>query len=234
MTRKQTNFNDWGDSSSDQQQDADHTTGAASSESTDGTDDVLCPCYNAGKKYPDVDDGMSDIYGSLPKCGHAVDYLSGEAPETLAQSTVRSYGSVLRGFIIMLHENSVTVREAELKHVKRYLKKRAGVPVRMKTLKKDKAAITNLYKYMCIQKDIQGIVDYRKIKDGIKLKNYNVPSPIKKYSLTDDEVDKLFSEIQLQIIEMMTEVGLQMGPRNSSVCILLVEDVDLEQGEITV
>ena len=199
------------------------------------SDELPCQYYTAGMKKcrerlnkSRINDLNIDKIG----CGHCIDYISEEVGAKIAESTAEGYSSYLRQYVEFLHTKSITVAEAEFKHVKQYFNQLANSNRSESTIEAHRTALTNVYKHISIYTDVEATVDWLLIREEIRPSDYRTPEAREREPLEKSEVKKLYDELGSFRNRLMAQLGVETGARSVDIRSSKVSDIDFENKEI--
>ena len=161
----------------------------------------------------------------------ATEYLRSACGSVISEGTAETYCSCLRGYTRFLDNHSLSVLTCGNKNVLSYMKHRAQIGRRRKTIVNDKAAIIGLYKYIRLETEEEAQVDYLFLK-SIDPRRFLTPPSIEREPLGPEELDALYGGFKTQRDRLMATVGAETGPRNIDLRDIRISDVDFEEQEI--
>ena len=198
-------------------------------------DETRCPYYTEGMRKCRNrldEDEIESVRIDKIGCGHAANYLSDEYGATIKKGTVESYSSALRNYVEYLHENQTIVIEAEFKQIDQYFKKIARRNVTESTIKGQRAAITQMYKHISMYSEAELNFNWVMVREKIKPHKYNTSQSRERIPLKKDEVKKLYNELNSFRDRLMVQVGVELGPRNTDIISIKMDDIDFDEQEI--
>lgn len=191
----------------------------------------ICDCYAEERDSERWHELREQYSISDPKCGHSLAYLKDEIGSKIAPGTGYAYASKQKYFVIHLREEGKRVVDSELEDIDRFFKGLAIMDYTKNTLKSYKSAIVNLIKYIDIYRDAEPNADWAIIREEINPSEYKTGEGFEREGLEKWEVEALFDVMDFKE-EMMTRVGIALGPRNVDIRKIKIQDVDLSENEI--
>lgn len=205
----------------------------------DDHDDSICPIYEEAAADPEWQELKAEYSLPEPKCGHAIRYLTSVIDSKVAGSTGKGYASALKYIIRFLHENDVTVPEAEFGDFDDFMKMKAKQDVADGTIANYRTAASRLLTYVLLNTDDDVSVRPEAIQTECAPRNYKTRDPYEADYLEPEEIDALldavdevFTGAQALRNRLLIEVGVKLGPRVSDLVSIKVEQLDLDEKSI--
>ena len=158
------------------------------------------------------------------------DYLSTNEGIRLAPRTVRTYRTMLVGYVRYLREQEITVMEAELTDVIDFVEHCVRRGNRESTISGKLTAIGQLYRHIKLRMDTDASPRVNPIEiETIDVGRYRTPPPVKREALSRDEVRRLFDAMDCYRDRLLAVTAIETGLRNSDLRELRLQDIEYEE-----
>jgi len=164
-------------------------------------------------------------------------YLKRRTGIVLAETTMRKRACVLQNFAEHLEQQGTTVIDAEREHIVNYIEACVLRGNRRETVRNKRSAVKELYKYLQVHSDRADEIDVDPLDiDEIRLDEF-IYKPdnetIDRGPLSQEETIQLYEAMDNYRNRLMVTVGAETGLRNSDIRELKLDDIDLDEQEIT-
>jgi len=147
----------------------------------------------------------------------------------ISEGTATNRSATFRQYLLFLADEGVALTDATALHIKSFLASNKTI-LRQETLSGKLTSIRELYKYIGAYSDEDLEINYFALQD-IKPPDSELES-MEREPLSKEEIKQLFDALDNPRDRMMVLVGIELGPRNTALRNIKLEDVDLENQEI--
>jgi len=126
----------------------------------------------------------------------------------------------------------MVVWDVELSDVNKYMKTLANEDYAQNSLVVNRSAIINLHKHITLYRDADPAVRWDLIREEINPSDYQTPEQWNRSPLTKEELEKLYEAIDNARDRLFVQLAVEVGARNTDLCSIKLDDIDLEENEI--
>ncbi|CCQ36346.1 integrase family protein [Natronomonas moolapensis 8.8.11] len=168
-------------------------------------------------------------------CPFICAYLETRSGRQLTASSTTTYEQNLSQYAAFLQDREVHLLDADLTDVIEFVEHCVDQGNRRSTIESKLTTVRELYVFIRLRTAAAEALTIDPIElERIDLAEYNVPPPIEREALTQEELRKLFDAMNSYRNRLLAVVAVETGLRNSDLRNIRVSDVDFDSGEIHV
>ena len=173
---------------------------------------------------------QSDFVGDFRVPDNFVrEYLAHAADLKLSESSTDTYESHLRGYVVFLHDNELSVLDAGLTDVIEFVEECVQRGNRQSTIENKVTTVSELYKYIRLRTEAGDELSLEPLRlNEIDVSRYRTPEPIVREALSREELRRLFDAFDSYRNRLMAVVAVETGLRNSDLRELRLLDLDVD------
>ena len=158
----------------------------------------------------------------------ADEYIRTAAGAELTHYLAGRYASYIRKYVEYLEKSDKTILTANARDAIRFYRSEAEGGASNGTIKADKAALMNLYRYLRIETDLEVSMDIIHL-GNIDMTKFGVTDAYPRKPLSIDELEKLMEAIDDRRNKLMVLFTAETGGRSESVRSVKIDQVDLDK-----
>ncbi|WP_276299377.1 tyrosine-type recombinase/integrase [Halorussus lipolyticus] len=164
---------------------------------------------------------------------YAREYLRQAGELRLSASSVRTYDSQLSEYVVFLHDEDLSVLDAEFTNVFGFVESCVRRQNRQSTIEGKVSTVRELYYYIRLRTEAGSDLQFDPLRfREIDVSRYKMPEPIQREALSREEIRRLFDAFESYRNRLMAVVAVETGLRNSDLRELQIEYLDLDGLEI--
>jgi len=165
--------------------------------------------------------------------GYATEYLQHELGLKLSLGSKDTYESRLRGYVLFLHDNEISVIDATFNNVLEFVEECVREGNRQSTIEGKVSVVREMYKYIRLRTEVGDDLSLEPLRlNEIEVSRYRTPEPIKREALSREELRRLFDAFDSYRNRLIAVVAVETGLRNSDLRELQIADIDFDNLEI--
>ena len=191
-------------------------------------EEIQCNCHVEERNSKGWQDLKEEYQLYDPGCGHAISYLIKEIGATIGGGTPRNYSSRLRLFTEFLHWKGTNFCEMGIGEVDQFMSRLARRNYSESTLVTYRAIICNVVKHISLFRDEECNTSRAMIIESVNPSNYRTGKEFRREPLSRKEAEKLLAELDTFRDMLITQFGIELGPRSIDLRTVKLKDVKLE------